>query len=87
MSIQEIKEANDIVDVISRYMELKGRGSRLLGLCPLHIEKHPSFTIYLEQQRWKCFGCGRNGDIIDFIEEAEKVDTAGAIAILAGSGT
>lgn len=84
LSIEEIKQGHDIVEVIERYVNLKRIGQRYKGLCPFHDDRHPSLSVTPETQRWKCFGCGRGGDIIDFIEEMGNLDTAGAIKQLAG---
>ena len=56
--IDDIKNSNDIVDIISQYVILKRRGRNFLGLCPFHKEKTPSFTVSADKQIYKCFGCG-----------------------------
>ena len=56
--LSEIKEKNDIVDVISSYVSLKRSGNRYLGLCPFHSEKTPSFFVNPQLQLYHCFGCG-----------------------------
>jgi len=65
--IQAVQDAVDIVDVISRYVTLKRSGSSLKGLCPFHEEKTPSFSVFPESQRFKCFGCGEGGDVFGFL--------------------
>lgn len=64
--IEEIKSRNDIVDVISSYVNLKRAGSNFQGLCPFHSEKTPSFTVFPATQGYYCFGCGAGGDVITF---------------------
>ena len=56
--IDEVREKNDIVDVISSYVSLKKRGSNYVGLCPFHNEKSPSFSVSRDKQMYYCFGCG-----------------------------
>jgi len=56
-------------DFVSQYTKLRKRGKTLVGLCPLHKERTPSFTIYQNDNRWHCFGCNRHGDIINLIQE------------------
>lgn len=82
--LQEVKEKNDIVDVISDYVQLKGSHGRFTGLCPFHNEKTPSFSVNETGQFYKCFGCQAGGDVIKFIQEIEKVDFPEAVKILAG---
>lgn len=81
--LQEIKEKNDIVDVISDYVQLKGSHGRFIGLCPFHNEKTPSFSVNETGQFYKCFGCQAGGDVIKFIQEIEKVDFPEAVKLLA----
>lgn len=84
-SIEEIKEATDIVDVISPYVELRKMGKRLYGLCPFHNDHHPSFYVDPEKQQWHCFGaCNNGGDVIDFLKLAESLTTTEAITRLVG---
>ncbi len=72
--IEEIKEKIDIVNLISRYVEIRPAGKNFVGLCPFHTEKTPSFTISPDIQRYKCFGCGKSGDIFNFVQEIENLD-------------
>lgn len=81
--IEEIKFRNDIESVISSYVNLKPAGSNLVGLCPFHSEKTPSFTVFKNEGNFKCFGCGAGGDVITFIMKAENLDYIGAIELLA----
>lgn len=81
--IEEIKERNNIEDVISSYVTLKRAGSNMNGLCPFHSEKTPSFTVFLGTRTFYCFGCGVGGDVITFIMRAENLDYRGALELLA----
>ena len=65
--IQRVQEAVDIADVISRYATLKRAGRNFKALCPFHEEKTPSFTVFPESQRFKCFGCGEGGNVFTFL--------------------
>ncbi|MCK5563662.1 MAG: hypothetical protein KAJ07_00310 [Planctomycetes bacterium] len=80
----EIKALRPLVDVISERVQLKKDGKEYRGLCPFHSEKTPSFTVIPEKEFFHCFGCGANGDVLDFIMEADAVDFKGACEILGG---
>ena len=80
--VNEVKYRNDIESVISSYVELKKRGKNLVGLCPFHNEKTPSFTVYPENGSFYCFGCGVGGDVFSFIKLIENLDYADAIRYL-----
>ncbi len=67
----QVKEATDIVAVIGQYVTLRRRGSNLLGLCPFHTEKSPSFNVNADRQFFHCFGCGKGGDVFTFLMEHE----------------
>jgi DNA primase len=70
LTIEEIKNSNPIEVVIGEFTSLKSvGGGRMVGLCPLHNEKTPSFHVDLTRQRFKCFGCGAGGDVIEFIQQ------------------
>lgn len=79
----ELKDRNDIESVIGGYVNLRRRGSNLVGLCPFHNEKTPSFTVYPENGSYFCFGCGAGGDVITFIRQAENLDYIEAVRLLA----
>lgn len=79
----EIKYRNDIESVISQYVNLRRRGKNLVGLCPFHNEKTPSFTVYPENGSFYCFGCGAGGDVITFISLIENLDYMEAVRLLA----
>lgn len=81
--INEIKYRNDIESVISQYVTLKRRGKNLVGLCPFHGEKTPSFTVYPETSSFYCFGCGVGGDIFTFTGLIENLDYIESIKHLA----
>lgn len=81
--IQQVKQANDIVDVIGSYIELRQRGSNYQARCPFHGEKTPSFNVNRSMQIFKCFGCGESGDVITFVEKFESCSTWEAVEILA----
>lgn len=79
-----IKEKLDIVDLIGETVQLRKAGTTYKGLCPFHGEKTPSFTVTPGRETWKCFGCGRGGDIFNFVMERDGVDFPTALRSLAG---
>ncbi len=81
--IQELKDRNDMTDVASSYVSLNRRGRNMVGLCPFHGEKTPSFNIYPENGSFYCFGCGVGGDVITFIMKIENLDYIDAVKFLA----
>lgn len=81
--IQEIKYRNDIEAAISPYVHLKRRGKNLVGLCPFHSEKTPSFTVYPENGSFYCFGCGVGGDVFTFTGLIENLDYIESVKLLA----
>lgn len=81
--INEIKYRNDIETTISQYVNLKRRGKNLVGLCPFHSEKTPSFTVYPESGSFYCFGCGVGGDVFSFTGLIENLDYMESIKLLA----
>lgn len=81
--LQELKMKTDIEDVISTYVTLKRRGATLVGLCPFHNEKTPSFTVYPATQSFYCFGCGAGGDAITFLKKIENLDYLDAVKTMA----
>ncbi len=82
-SIQQILSRIDIVEIVGSFVKLKKRGSNYLGLCPFHNEKTPSFTVSPAKEIYKCFGCGRSGNSISFLMEAEKYSYVEALRWLA----
>ncbi|MBQ1186326.1 MAG: DNA primase [Clostridia bacterium] len=81
--IEEIKYKNDIESVVSSYISLKRRGKNLIGLCPFHGEKTPSFTVYPENGSFYCFGCKVGGDVFTFVKLIENLDYIDAVKTLA----
>lgn len=81
--IDRIREAADIVDVISSYIPLKKSGANFTARCPFHTEKSPSFNVNPARQIWHCFGCGEGGNVITFVMKHEKMGFPDALALLA----
>ncbi len=81
--LEQLRMRNDIVSVVSPYVDLRRRGRTLVGLCPFHNEKTPSFTVYPETQSFYCFGCGAGGEIISFVRRIENIDYYEAVKSLA----
>ena len=81
--LQELKDRNDMTEVASSYVILNRRGRNMVGLCPFHGEKTPSFNIYPENGSFYCFGCGVGGDVITFIMKIENLDYIDAVKFLA----
>ena len=81
--VQEIKDRNDIVEIIGSYLTLKKAGVNYKAVCPFHSEKTPSFMINPERQTFKCFGCSEGGDVITFVEKMEGLDFYNALKLLA----
>ena len=77
--LEEIRQRADIVELISPHVALRKRGKRLVGLCPFHQERTPSFTVDAETGLWHCFGCKAGGDLFRFVEMIEKVTFAEAV--------
>lgn len=80
---EEIRSANDIVDVISQYVTLKRSGRNFFGLCPFHREKSPSFSVSPDRQYFHCFGCHKGGDVFTFISEIERISFKESLEFLA----
>lgn len=81
--IEEVRSANDIVDVISGYVRLQRKGSNHFGLCPFHNEKSPSFSVSQSKQMYYCFGCGAGGNVFTFLMEYENFTFQEAMETLA----
>lgn len=79
----ELKSRNRITDVVSDYVNLKRQGRNMVGLCPFHGEKTPSFVVYPETESFYCFGCGAGGEVINFIRRIENLDFMEAVKLLA----
>jgi len=80
---REILDRVDILDVVSEHVTLKRSGRRWVGLCPFHAEKTPSFTVSPERGLFKCFGCGKGGDVFSFVQNRENVPFIEAMRTLA----
>lgn len=70
--VEEVRQRNDIVDVISTYVKLQKKGANYMGLCPFHNEKTPSFSVSDNKQMYYCFGCGVGGNVFTFVMEYEN---------------
>ncbi len=81
--LSEIKNAVDIVEVISEYLPLKRAGKRYRALCPFHADKDPSFYVHTERQNYRCFGCGAAGDVFSFIQKMDNLTFPEAIRAIA----
>lgn len=81
--INHVRDATDIVSVVSEYVVLKQRGSDFWGCCPFHNEKTPSFHVIPQSQRWHCFGCGEGGDVFKFLVKKEGMTFPEAVRYLA----
>lgn len=77
--INEIKENTDIVDLVSKYVQLNKRGSNYLASCPFHEDRNPSFSVSQSKQIYKCFSCGRGGNIFGFLQEIESISFPQAV--------
>ncbi len=81
--IDEVRQTNDIVDVISQYVHLKRSGRNYFGLCPFHNEKSPSFSVSPDKQIFHCFGCGVGGNVFTFLTKIEGINFVEAVQMLA----
>jgi DNA primase len=81
--IQQVKEANDIVEVIGGYVTLRPAGPTFKGLCPFHDDHRPSFDVDPRRQRYRCWSCQKHGDVLTFIQEHDRVDFREALELLA----
>src|SRR3989339_510551 len=82
--IDQLRDQTDIVEVIGQYVTLKKRGQNWVGLCPFHAERTPSFTVTPSRGIFKCFGCGKGGDVYSFLIEHQKMTFTQACEMLAG---
>jgi len=81
--IEEIRERNDLVEVVTMYVPLKRAGRNYTARCPFHAEKTPSFMVNPEKQFYYCFGCGAGGDVFSFLKQHEKMEFSDAVRFLA----
>ena len=81
--ISELKARNDIEEIISSYVDLNRKGKNLMGLCPFHAERTPSFCVYPSNASFYCFGCGAGGDVITFLRLIEHYDYIETVKYLA----
>lgn len=85
--IEKVRDANDIIDVISQYVQLKQSGSRFFGLCPFHGEKTPSFSVSQDKQVYHCFGCKASGNIYTFLQNHNGMSFPEAVEFLAAKAS
>ena len=81
--LEEVKQSNDIVEVVSQYIHLKRSGRNYFGLCPFHNEKSPSFSVSPDKQIFHCFGCGVGGNVFTFLSRIEGISFIEAVQSLA----
>src|SRR5207247_2619729 len=82
--VEQLKSSVDIVTVIGEHVRLRKSGAyRFMGLCPFHNEKSPSFTVHVTHQFYKCFSCGKSGDVLKFVMEIEGISFYEALKSLA----
>jgi DNA primase len=81
--VKQVKEANDIVDVVGGYMPLRRVGPTFKGLCPFHDDHRPSFDVDPRRQRYRCWSCGEHGDVFTFVQKFDHVGFAEALELLA----
>src|SRR5262245_58868858 len=81
--VKQVKQANDIVEVVGGYLALRPAGGTYKGLCPFHNDRNPSFDVDPRRQRYRCWSCGKYGDVISFVQEFERVGFPEALELLA----
>ena len=81
--VQQVRESNDIIDVLEEYLTFKRNGDNYLALCPFHSEKTPSFVASRKKQIFKCFGCGESGNVISFVMKYKNLNFVESIKFLA----
>jgi DNA primase len=81
--VSVVKQANDIVDVVGAYLTLRPAGGTFKGLCPFHNDSRPSFDVDPRRQRYRCWSCGKFGDVLSFVQEFEKISFREALELLA----
>jgi len=81
--IDQVRDSNEIVNLVGSYLKLKRKGVNYFANCPFHHEKTPSFSVNAPKQIWHCFGCNRGGNVFSFVMEYEKVNFIDAVKMLA----
>jgi DNA primase len=81
--VKQVKEANDIVEVVGGYLSLRPVGPTFKGLCPFHDDSRPSFDVDPRRQRYRCWSCGKYGDVLSFVQEFERISFPEALELLA----
>ena len=81
--LRQVRDRNDLESTIAPYVNLRRSGRNLVGLCPFHGEKTPSFTVYTDQQHYHCYGCGAGGDVITFVKNIQNLSFYDAVKLLA----
>lgn len=81
--VKQVKQANDIVDVVGGYLALRPAGGTYMGLCPFHDDSRPSFDVDPRRQRYKCWSCDKHGDVLSFVQEFERIGFREALELLA----
>ena len=81
--LEEVKQRNNIEEVVGRVVSLKRAGGNLVGLCPFHSERTPSFTVFPATSSYYCFGCGAGGDVVTFVMQTENLEYVPAVELLA----
>ena len=84
LDIDAIRRAHPLPGIVGATLKLKRAGAEFNACCPFHPDKSPSFTIYANGQRWKCFGCGASGDVLDYIGRLHGVGLRDAADMLTG---
>jgi len=82
-TIDRVRAAADMVEIVSAHTDLRRQGVRWTGLCPFHDERSPSFGIHAEDKLYHCFGCGVGGDLFDFVAATENIDFPASVELLA----
>ena len=80
--INEIRNKTDIVDVVSRYVNLTKKGKNYIGVCPFHDDHSPSMSVSPEKQIFTCFSCGATGNVFTFVSDFEKISFSDAVRLL-----
>src|SRR5919109_409775 len=82
-TIERVKESVDIVEIVSAHTDLRRQGQRMVGLCPFHEERTPSFSVDPREKLYYCFGCEQGGDVFRFLQEKEGLSFPDAVESLA----